>query len=143
VTAGGTILLIGSCYYTFLDYVPLTNRKQWIATDPKLEQELGDAEFEQLLKQFRGDILTPQHRASRTVHRVGHRIAAAAEEFMERHGTAPNMYLSRPYTFTVVRSDMANAFCLPGNHVFVMTGLFKYARTEDELAAIMGHEGKV
>ena len=35
---------------------------------------------------------------------------------------------------------MANAFVLPGNHIFVMTGLFKYVQTEDELAAVLGHE---
>jgi len=40
-------------------------------------------------------------------------------------------------TFTVVNSEQANAFVLPGNHVFVLTGLFKYAKTEDEIAGIL------
>eukprot|EP00548_Thalassiothrix_antarctica_P014546 CAMPEP_0194176554 /NCGR_PEP_ID=MMETSP0154-20130528/10453_1 /TAXON_ID=1049557 /ORGANISM="Thalassiothrix antarctica, Strain L6-D1" /LENGTH=212 /DNA_ID=CAMNT_0038890781 /DNA_START=196 /DNA_END=831 /DNA_ORIENTATION=+ len=45
------------------------------------------------------------------------------------------------FTYTVVRSDdEANAFVLPGNHIFVLTGLFRYARNEDDLAAILGHE---
>jgi predicted Zn-dependent protease len=35
---------------------------------------------------------------------------------------------------------MANAFVLPGNHIFVMTGLFQYVRDEDELAAVLSHE---
>jgi predicted Zn-dependent protease len=29
---------------------------------------------------------------------------------------------------------------LPGNHVFVLTGLFRYAHDEDELASVLGHE---
>ncbi|KAL3800435.1 hypothetical protein HJC23_011672 [Cyclotella cryptica] len=45
-----------------------------------------------------------------------------------------------PFMYTVVRSDDANAFVLPGNHIFVLTGLFKYAHNEDELASILGHE---
>jgi len=35
---------------------------------------------------------------------------------------------------------MANAFVLPGNHVFLFTGLFKYLKSEDDLAAVLGHE---
>eukprot|EP00553_Chaetoceros_curvisetus_P012879 CAMPEP_0204636952 /NCGR_PEP_ID=MMETSP0717-20131115/35358_1 /ASSEMBLY_ACC=CAM_ASM_000666 /TAXON_ID=230516 /ORGANISM="Chaetoceros curvisetus" /LENGTH=204 /DNA_ID=CAMNT_0051656195 /DNA_START=93 /DNA_END=710 /DNA_ORIENTATION=- len=35
---------------------------------------------------------------------------------------------------------MANAFVLPNNHVFLFTGMFKYVRQEDELAAVLGHE---
>lgn len=111
-----------------------------------MEQELGDREYQQLLQQFRGAILPPSHRATKTVQRVGNRIMAAAQEFMKQHHAATNMsaqslnLFARPYTFTVIQSDMANAFCLPGNHVFVMTGLFQYCRTEDELAAVMGHE---
>jgi predicted Zn-dependent protease len=147
VSTGGAILIITTTYYTFLDRVPLTNRQRWIATTMNIEQELGDAEYQQLLQQFRGAILPPSHRANKTVQRVGSRIVAAAQEFMEQQHppststpTRTSTLFARPYTFTVVQSDMANAFCLPGNHVFVMTGLFQYARTEDELAAVLGHE---
>ena len=35
---------------------------------------------------------------------------------------------------------MANAFVLPNNHVFVLTGLFQCVKNEDELAAVLGHE---
>ncbi len=48
--------------------------------------------------------------------------------------------LGSPYTYTVIRSDQANAFVLPNNHVFVLTGLFQFVRSEDELAAVLGHE---
>jgi hypothetical protein len=73
-----------------------------------------------------------------TVQRVGSRIAQASLDFAAHNHLAT---ISRhPYTYTVVRSDTANAFVLPGNHVFVMTGLFKYVRDEDELAAVLGHE---
>ena len=51
-----------------------------------------------------------------------------------------NIINKSPFTYTVVRSDDANAFVLPGNHVFVLTGLFKFCHDEDELASVLGHE---
>jgi predicted Zn-dependent protease len=93
-----------------------------------------------MLQQNRSDILPPDHRASVTVRRVGARIARAADKFAAQHGLEDQVKGSGKPTFTVIRSDMANAFVLPNNHVFVLTGLFRYARDEDELAAVLGHE---
>jgi predicted Zn-dependent protease len=166
-TVGGTTALFGYCYFFFLDEVPLTKRKRWIATSPLWERQLGDQEYAQLLQTFRKDILPPNHRASVTVHRVGSRITQAAQDFSRDHhlnlaqaatttafksqsqapaqpqsqSPAQSQPQSQPqYTYTVVRSDTANAFVLPGNHIFVMTGLFRYVHDEDELAAVLGHE---
>ena len=134
-TAGG-VLVCG--YFAFLDEVPLTKRKRWIATSQEWESELGDQEYQRLLAQFRGKVLPPDHRASVTVQRVGSRIAASSREFCAQHNLTS--LCKTPYTYTVVRSDQANAFVLPNNHVFVLTGLFQFVRDEDELAAILGHE---
>ncbi|KAL7580827.1 hypothetical protein ACA910_001103 [Epithemia clementina (nom. ined.)] len=130
---------------------------------------MGDAEYQALLKQFQGKVLPHTHRASITVHRVGSRIAKAAQQWtlekqqQQQQSNTKNPQLQqewqnepqpqqppdprvvlqqqeKPYTYTVVRSDMANAFVLPGNHVFVMTGLFRYVHNEDELAAVLSHE---
>lgn len=125
-------------YYKYLDEVPLTGRRRWIATSPEFEQKLGDENFKALLKQFHSKILPPDHRASRTVQRVGSRIASATQDFCKQHNLTH--LCDRPFTYTVVRSDQANAFVLPGNHIFVLTGLFKYVRDEDELAGVLGHE---
>jgi metalloendopeptidase OMA1, mitochondrial len=135
---GGSAVVLGFAYFSFTEKAPLTQRRRWIATSPEWERQLGDHEYEQLLKQFKGDILPSNHRASVTLHRVGHRIAEAALTFAERHKVIT--YVDTPYTYTVIRSEEANAFVLPGNHVFLMTGLFRYVKDEDELAMILGHE---
>ncbi len=129
-------------YVHFLDRVPLTQRQRWIATSPDWERELGNQQYHQFLAQFRGKILPADHRASITVQRVGHRIYNAAQSFCEEHHVAKDhrSTIASPPTFTVVRSEMANAFVLPNNHIFVMTGLFQYARNEEELASVLGHE---
>lgn len=138
ITVGTTVAGITYMYFAYLDQVPLTNRRRWIATSPEFERELGDQEYRQLLQKFQAKILPPSHPATRTVTRVGERIAAASAAFC-RSESVKN-YQPIPFTYTVVRDDMANAFVLPGNHVFVMTGLFQFVRDEDELAGVIGHE---
>jgi len=127
----------GYLYYKYLDEVPLTKRKRWIATSAQWENQMGDQEYLKLKQQYMNQVLPKEHRASVTVHRVGSRIAKAAQAFSKEYGEHSTFI--QP-TFTIVRSDEANAFVLPGNHIFVMTGLFEYVHTEDELAAVLGHE---
>ncbi|MGC4096054.1 MAG: M48 family metallopeptidase [Nitrospira sp.] len=47
-----------------------------------------------------------------------------------------------PYTFeiTVVKSDVVNAFALPGGYVVVFTGLMKKAESPEEVAGVLAHE---
>ncbi|MRJ41404.1 MULTISPECIES: M48 family metalloprotease [Idiomarina] len=45
-----------------------------------------------------------------------------------------------PYTFFWVNNDAINAFAFFGGHIGVHTGLIAAARTESELAAVVGHE---
>lgn len=45
------------------------------------------------------------------------------------------------YKFYFIPSDgFINAFALPGGHIFVGKGLLHLMKTEDELAAVLGHE---
>ena len=48
----------------------------------------------------------------------------------------------QPYKFdvNVLRSDSINAFCSPGGHLFVFTGLILSMNNESELAGVMAHE---
>ena len=115
-----------------------------MATTDAWERRLGDVEYKRLLKQYQSDILPSHHRATRTVTRVGSRIASSASELQTSLSSSQqtnNHNTTEGYTFTVVRSDdVANAFVLPNNHVFVMTGLFRFINDEDELASVLGHE---
>ena len=44
------------------------------------------------------------------------------------------------YTFKVVEGKDVNAFSLPGGHIYVYEGLMNFVQTDDELAAVLGHE---
>ena len=66
------------------------------------------------------------------VERVGRRLVASLPE---RHRREPFRY-----TFRVVEDRDANAFALPGGHVYVNSGLVETARGEGELAGVLAHE---
>jgi len=65
------------------------------------------------------------------LQRVGERIAYVA---------APDMPNAQ-WEFVVFDDDsQINAFAMPGGKVAVFTGIFKVAKTEDDLAIVVGHE---
>jgi len=69
-------------------------------------------------------------------------VSGPVEDWVQRVG-AKLVAVSNPefqYSFHVIDSPEINAFCLPGGHVYVYTGLRKIVRTDDELAAVLAHE---
>lgn len=82
------------------------------------------AQRQQVLEQFGGAY---EGQASAYVRRVGDRVAQAAGR--------------RDCAFTVVNSDVVNAFATPpACDVYVTRGLLSIMNSEAELAAVLGHE---
>ena len=52
----------------------------------------------------------------------------------------PENIADLPLTIDVVRVKQVNAFALPGNHIFVFSGLIDRARNADEVAGVLAHE---
>ncbi len=46
----------------------------------------------------------------------------------------------KPYTFTVLDQPFVNAWATPDAYIFVTRGILAYFNSEDELAAVLGHE---
>ena len=59
---------------------------------------------------------------------VGARLASASD----RKGM--------PYRYRVLNSGILNAFALPGGHIYITRGLLTRLGSENELAAVLGHE---
>lgn len=76
------------------------------------------------------------------LQRIGDRIIRAAQDVhtQEQDGVDRSWMFSEGMQFHLVNSDTINAFTTGGNHMYVYTGLFNLAETEDELAAVMAHE---
>lgn len=43
-------------------------------------------------------------------------------------------------TFTVINSDVVNAFAVPGCYIYITRGILAVMNSEDELASVLGHE---
>lgn len=67
----------------------------------------------------------------------------ALASYVQRVGTSVSLHAHRhlPYSFHLVPDPaMINAFSLPGGPVYVGEGLLDLMTSEDELAAVLGHE---
>ncbi|SFR83657.1 M48 family metalloprotease [Sphingomonas jatrophae] len=88
------------------------------------DRAYGAEQHPKLLAEFGGAYAGRQ---SAYVAALGERIATAAG-------------LPGRCTFTLVNSDVVNAFAVPGCFIYVTRGLVAVVRTEAELASVLGHE---
>ena len=73
------------------------------------------------------------------VVRVGKNIAAAAEAYLKNNGLEAEIK-NFTWEFNYVKSTEVNAFCMPGGKIVVYEGIMPFAPTDEELAAVLGHE---
>ena len=52
----------------------------------------------------------------------------------------PNPTIDYNWEYNLIDDQQANAFCAPGGKIAVFTGILKYTKNKDGLAAVMGHE---
>jgi predicted Zn-dependent protease len=87
---------------------------------------IGREAHPQILQQYGGTVGDPA--VERYVQALGTRLKNVSE-------------LSEiDFTFTVLDSEIVNAFALPGGYVYVTRGLMALAEDEAELAGVIGHE---
>jgi predicted Zn-dependent protease len=95
--------------------------------EPRISDEdraYGEEAHPQLLAEFGGAYGGPE---ARYLSDLGDRIAGAAG-------------LSGQCTFTLVNTDVVNAFAVPGCYIYITRGLFAIVGSEAELASVLGHE---
>src|SRR5688500_16234370 len=88
------------------------------------EQRIGAEQHPQLLAEFGGAYRAPEAVYAR---RVGEKVAAAAG-------------FEGQCTFTLVNSDVVNAFAVPGCYIYITRGLMGIVNSEAELASVLAHE---
>jgi predicted Zn-dependent protease len=104
---------------------PATGRREMILIPESQEIALGQEAGPKFEEEFGGRV--PDDGVQAYVQAIGKRLAAVSDRPM-------------PYEYTLLRSDMPNAFALPGGKVYVTTGLLSIMNNERELAAVLGHE---
>ncbi|MET0372933.1 MAG: M48 family metalloprotease [Rhizorhabdus sp.] len=109
-------LLLASC-----SEQPAPDYEPGVSAEARAE---GAQQHVRLLAEFGGE-----YRGAQQVYlqRIGAQIAAAAG-------------LEGQCTFTLVNSDVVNAFAVPGCYIYVTRGLMAFVNSEAELASVLGHE---
>lgn len=117
--------------------VPITGRESLQLIPNSQLVSYGVQQYGQTLKEAK---LSDDKAAAAMVHKVGMRIANAAEAFLRQSGR-PDLAGSFNWEFNLIDDDKtANAWVLPGGKAAVYTGILKYTQNETGLAVVLGHE---
>jgi len=123
LVAGLLVLALGAgCYQ-----VPVTGRRAMNLVDEKEVTKMSLAMFDDLKRRHR---VARDRGRQEQLERVGGRIAKV-------------VFWDLPdadWEFVVFESPQINAFAMAGGKVGVFTGLFKIAKNDDQLAAVIAHE---
>jgi len=108
---------------------PVTNRTEHVALSDEQQMELGARNYADTLRQNRASIISsgPQYAL---VQRVAKRIEAVASR-------------DKPafvWKVTLLRKNVANAYCLPGGKIVVYSGILPVTQNAAGLATVLGHE---
>jgi len=105
---------------------PATGDNQFTAfMSPAQENQIGAQEHKKVIKEYG---LYKDKNLQNYVSGVGHKVVKYTERGDVR------------YKFYLLDSPVVNAFALPGGYIYVTRGVMALSNSEDELAAVLGHE---
>ncbi len=104
---------------------PATRKVHARLLSAEAERKIGEETKKKILEEYQ---IIKSTRVSAYVERVGQKLALASDR--------PTV----DYNFTVLDSDLINAFAAPGGFIFVTRGLLDSIDDEAELAMVLGHE---
>src|SRR5574343_115137 len=115
--AGIVLLFLGSLYF-FL--VPWIAEKIALNFSKEYEIQLGTSLYEGSIK--------------------GQEVDTMQTRLLNDFYKELNYETGYPITITVVKSDIVNAYALPGVHIVVFDAILEGMKTPEQLAALLGHE---
>ena len=126
-----SLLLVESCAT-----VPLIGRKQLSLVPESTMLEMSLTNYGDFLKENK---LSTNKEQTATIKRVGAKMAAAVEKYLNENGFADRV-ADFKWEFNLVQSDEVNAWCMPGGKVVFYTGILPITQNDAGVAVVMGHE---
>lgn len=117
-----SLLVLAGCYQ-----VPVTGRQAVNLVDDKEVTKMSIAMFDGMKRQYR---ISRNRAQNEQLQRVGERISKVVFWDMP----------DADWEFVVFDVPEINAFAMAGGKVGVFSGLFKIAKTDDQLASVIAHE---
>lgn len=135
-----TLFGIGLLIFNSCGTVPIMGRRQLNLVSDGEILAASATQYRQFISKSQ---LSHNSTYNNKVTQVGRRLAAATNIYLKQNGYE-SMLSTLSWEFNVVDSKQVNAFCMPGGKIVVYTGLLNLvgngAHSDDELAAVMGHE---
>ncbi|MCW8963088.1 MAG: M48 family metalloprotease [Gammaproteobacteria bacterium] len=104
---------------------PVTGEQDLVLMSEDQELSIGRATHAEILREY-GEY--KDAKLATYVQNIGERVA--------KNSHRADLF----YRFTILDSPRVNAFALPGGYIYVTRGILAYLNSEDELAAVLGHE---
>ena len=104
---------------------PVTGQRELVLISTEQEIALGADAAPEFEKEFGGKVASAA--LQEYIRAIGAKVAAVSDRPM-------------PYEYTLLASDVPNAFALPGGKIYITAGLMKNMTNERQLAAVLGHE---
>ena len=117
---GLAVLALAAC-----QTAPITGRQQFILISDQEANQMGVQAYQQIVSKGK---VSKDSQMNAMVARVSERLARVVN------------VQGAKWQYTVFDDPTPNAFALPGGKIGVNTGMFKVAKTEGQLAAVLGHE---
>jgi predicted Zn-dependent protease len=147
------LVLVGFAIYAAITWFgsakvdPYTGEKARYGATPEEEAQLGAQAYQQVQGEAaaQGALLSPDAPESKQIREIASRLVekvqpVAADLAAANQQQAPVDFQHFNWDVSVIDSQEANAFCLPGGKMAVYTGLFPVAQNSDAMAVVMGHE---
>lgn len=122
LTSSLAVLLLAGCYD-----VPVTGRKAMNLVDDKEVTKMSIGMFDDMKRSYR--VSRDKDRIAQ-LQRIGDRISKVVFWDMP----------DADWEFVVFDNPQVNAFAMAGGKVGVFTGLYKVAKTDDQIASVIAHE---
>jgi len=116
-----TLALVGGCAKN-----PVTGQQELSFMSKQEEIDTGERFYPMMTQMNDGELQDPQ--LQQYVQNIGEQLASVSHR--------PDL----PYKFNIVNASNVNAYALPGGFISVTRGLLLQMQSEDELAAVIGHE---
>lgn len=121
-------ILLGAPLLTACTTNPATGRSQFNFLGRDQEISIGEEGQREIVPQYGGAVASADLQSY--VREIGMKMVPHVE----------GDYATLPWEFTLLDSEVINAFALPGGKVFITRGLASQLKSEAELAGVLGHE---
>ncbi len=116
--------------------VPFTGRKQLVAIPTSQMMSLSAESYNQVLQE---NEVSDNQNYKYMVESVGKKMSAAVEDYLRSNGQTSRIE-NFNWKFTVLKSEMLNAWCMPGGQIAFYDGIMPVCEDETGVAVVMGHE---